>query len=82
MAKGRKTGGRLVGTKNHNSTELKDMIMQALHGAGGRQYLQKQADENPAAFLGLVGKVLPKDMNVNIPQAMIVSLNGKGIGPA
>jgi len=27
--------------------------------------LQRQADENPVAFMGLVGKLLPKDMIVD-----------------
>jgi hypothetical protein len=35
------------------------MIMDALNGAGGVEYLQRQAEESPAAFLTLVGKVLP-----------------------
>jgi hypothetical protein len=35
------------------------MVLQALSGAGGVDYLQKQATENPTAFLTLVGKVLP-----------------------
>lgn len=35
------------------------MILAALDGAGGISYLVEQARETPAAFLGLVGKVLP-----------------------
>jgi len=35
------------------------MILGALAGAGGEAYLQRQADQNPAAFLTLIGKVLP-----------------------
>jgi hypothetical protein len=35
------------------------MILGALDGAGGQVYLQKQANENPGAFLTLIGKVLP-----------------------
>ena len=59
MAKGKKTGGRKAGTPNKLTGALKDMILQALDGAGGVEYLQKQATENPNAFLALVGKVLP-----------------------
>lgn len=51
--------GRRVGSENKVSRELKDMILSALDGAGGEAYLQKQATENPTAFLTLVGKVLP-----------------------
>lgn len=59
MAKGVKTGGRKAGTPNKMTAELKDMILTALDGAGGVGYLQKVATSHPAAFLSLVGKVLP-----------------------
>jgi hypothetical protein len=59
MAKGKKTGGRQAGTPNKVTGELKAMILQALENAGGVDYLQKQANESPTAFLSLVGKVLP-----------------------
>lgn len=62
-AKGRKPPnagkGRKKGVPNKVTGALKDMILQALTGAGGVAYLQQQADENPGAFLTLVGKVLP-----------------------
>lgn len=51
--------GRPNGSKNKLSADVKKMILTALDGAGGAKYLQRQADENPAAFMGLVGKVLP-----------------------
>ena len=54
-----KTGGRVAGTPNKATIDLKGMILGALAGAGGEAYLQRQADENPSAFLTLVGKVLP-----------------------
>ena len=38
---------------------MKEMILSALDKAGGEKYLAEQADRNPAAFLTLVGKVLP-----------------------
>jgi len=59
MALGRKTGGRQPGSTNKVSGDLKNMILGALAGAGGEAYLQRQADENPGAFLTLIGKVLP-----------------------
>lgn len=51
--------GRKAGVPNKFTGQLKDMILQALDGAGGAAYLQQQATENPSAFLTLVGKVLP-----------------------
>lgn len=55
--------GRPKGVLNKSTTLLKDAILAAAEKAGGKDgligYLQRQADENPAAFLSLVGKVLP-----------------------
>jgi len=59
MAAGRKTGGRKRGTPNKLTGQVKEMILAALDEVGGADYLVKQASENPVAFMGLVGKVLP-----------------------
>jgi hypothetical protein len=34
-------------------------ILAALAAKGGQKYLERQADENPTAFLTLVGKIIP-----------------------
>jgi hypothetical protein len=36
-----------------------------LEGAGGVEYLMKQAGENPTAFLTLLGKVLPLQVSAS-----------------
>lgn len=64
MSRGRpkgiaKTGGRQKGVSNKLTGDVKAMILQALDNAGGANYLTLQASENPAAFMTLVGKVLP-----------------------
>ena len=59
MANGRKTGGRVAGTPNKLSADLRAMILNALSTAGGEQYLARQANENPGAFMTLLGKILP-----------------------
>lgn len=56
---GKGNPGKPKGATNHMTRELKEMILAALDGAGGVDYLQEQADKNPNAFLSLVGKVLP-----------------------
>lgn len=66
MARGHKTGGgSRKGTPNKLTSELKDMIEGALSDVGGRQYLVEQARENPVAFMTLVGKIIPRDLNVS-----------------
>ncbi len=51
--------GRPKGVPNKATAAIKDMITQALEKAGGVEYLVRQAEENPGAFMTLVGKVLP-----------------------
>ncbi len=41
------------------------MIEKALRDAGGAEYLREQARESPAAFMALVGKLIPKDLTVS-----------------
>ena len=54
-----KTGGRAKGTPNKLTGDLKAMILGALDEAGGQAYLLSQAHENPKAFLSLLARVLP-----------------------
>lgn len=54
-----KTGGRKKGTPNKVTSDVRAMVVGALEGVGGQQYLQTQAEANPTAFLTLVGKVIP-----------------------
>jgi len=63
--------GRKAGTPNKATAELKDMIRQALDNAGGVQYLTERAKDpkTAAAFLSLLGKVLP------------MTVSGEGGGP-
>ena len=68
--KGQKSGpGRPKGLTNKATKELKDMILSALDGAGGVEYLIQRAHDpkTASAFITLVGKVLP--MTVQGPAA-------------
>ena len=51
--------GRKAGVPNKLTKDLKAMILGALSDAGGQSYLAEQAQKNRAAFLTLLGKVLP-----------------------
>ena len=55
----KKSKGRPKGVPNKVTADLKSMILEALDRKGGVAYLAEQADENPTAFLTLVGNVLP-----------------------
>ncbi len=59
--------GRAKGTPNRLTTDLKMMIEGALWDVGGQAYLARQAEENPAAFMALLGKILPKVIIAEAP---------------
>lgn len=61
-----KTGGRKKGSPNKVTKELKTMILGALDENGGQKYLSQQAQENPTAFLQLLGKILPNEMKAQV----------------
>jgi hypothetical protein len=57
--------GRPRGLQNRVTRTIKDMVETALKKAGGAAYLQRQATAEPAAFLTLVGKLIPKDITLS-----------------
>jgi hypothetical protein len=60
MSIGKKTGGgSRKGKPNKATAALKDMILGALNAKKGQKWLEEQMDKNPAAFMTLLGKVLP-----------------------
>ena len=80
MAKGgkRSGAGRKAGVPNKITTELKEMIRGALdkaHPEGAEAYLVQQAQNNPNAFLTLLGKTIPSDINAKLSGA--VKVNGR-----
>ena len=62
MAKRRKTGGRRAGTPNKIRAELRAAILDAIAQLGGSSWLVRVANENPAAFCALLGKLLPHEL--------------------
>ena len=69
--KGDARAGRKAGVPNKLTGELKDMILSALAGAGGVDYLKARAVDTPGPFLALVGKVLPLQVTGNDGQPLI-----------
>lgn len=56
--------GRPKGVANKVTTDVRQMILDALSEAGGVEYLKEQAHKNPGAFLALVGRALPKEHKI------------------
>ena len=78
--------GRPRGALNRNNQQLRDLILAALDNqpGGGVAYLSRQAIDNPGAFLTLLGKILPKDVNAQVsgadgkPLSMVLQVVGVG----
>lgn len=60
----KKGHGRPKGAQNKSTQQLVDAIMHSFSSIGASKYLQQQAYENPVAYMGLLGKVLPKQVNI------------------
>lgn len=77
--------GRKKGIPNKNTLLLKDAIMAAATQAGGKEgligYLVKQANGNPAAFMSLLGKVLPTQIESDNAAIAVVRIERVIIDP-
>ena len=67
MAKGRKTGGRRAGTPNKIGAEVRAAVLDAFVQLGGSSYLVRVANEHPAVFCTLLGKILPTEIAADEP---------------
>lgn len=54
-----KTGGRQAGTPNKVNATVKMMVLAALEAKGGVEWLKKQMDKEPVAYMTLLGKIMP-----------------------
>lgn len=67
---GERRGGRQKGTPNLLTVNLKQAILDAAtaaHPKGMVGYLTQQAKKNPNAFMAMLGKTLPKEVQVSDP---------------
>jgi hypothetical protein len=73
---GKGNPGKPKGATTKVTREIKEMILEALDKAGGVAYLTKRANDpkTAAAFLGLVGKVLPLQVTGNDGGPLVVEL--------
>lgn len=66
--------GRKPGVPNKLTRDVKAAIEAAFEEVGGAEYLKRQAEENPQAFLTLLGKILPKDVKLELPESFTISV--------
>jgi hypothetical protein len=72
--------GRPKGVRN-KLTNLRDAVLEAFDEVGGTQYLARLANgtqSDRAAFVGLVAKVLPTQINANVEGGIQVQLSWLG----
>jgi hypothetical protein len=62
--------GRKRNVSNKLTRDIREMIHVALDKAGGVKYLVAQAEKNPAAFLTLVGKIIPAQIDATIKREL------------
>lgn len=74
IGKGKPGPGRKPGVPNKLTADVKAAIEQAFNNVGGVEYLEKQAAENPQAFLTLIGKLIPKDVKLELPESFSISV--------
>ena len=54
--------GRPKGVPNSINGDVRAMILEALNRVGGARYLARRAEDTPASFMALLGKILPANM--------------------
>lgn len=55
----REGAGRPKGAVDKGNALIRELIVGALNNLGGSKYLESTAKSHPAAFLSLLGKVMP-----------------------
>jgi hypothetical protein len=73
--------GRKKGVPNKLTGAVKEMVREALDQAGGVDYLKRQAKESPTAFLALVGKLIPAEINADLNHKGNLIINIKRFSP-
>ena len=66
--------GRRRNVSNKLTRDIREMIRAALDKAGGVKYLVAQAEKNPAAFLTLVGKIVPAQIDATVNNRDVTEL--------
>jgi len=58
--------GRPKGSLDNGHAQIRELIVQALDEVGGADYLAGLARSHPAAFCGLIGKIIPADVKATL----------------
>ena len=69
--KARPRGGSRKGIPNRLTSDVRSLVLAALHGVGGQEYLERQALANPVAFMSLVAKLIPTKIENPLPDTLV-----------
>ena len=61
---------RTKGAIGKLNKDMKEVIHLAFERAGGVDYLVRQADANPKAFLSLIGRIVPNEVRLDVLVAL------------
>jgi hypothetical protein len=64
--------GRRPGSRNKWGQDVQRTILTALDQVGGVRYLKQMAYEQPVAFMGLVGKCVPRELRADITAELTI----------
>jgi hypothetical protein len=71
---GPKYGGRKKGSRNKVTASLVEAIDTAFTQLGGAKWLKEQAQEQPQAFMQLLGKRIPRDLKLGGDAQILVTV--------
>lgn len=63
--------GRRVGSKNKITATVKEAIEASFNSVGGAKYLEQMAYDEPKAYMALLGKVIPQQIQANVNAALL-----------
>jgi uncharacterized protein DUF5681 len=67
--------GRPAGVPNKLTADIKAMVLQALEESGGVAYLKAQAENNPVAFMSMLGRILPLQVSGDPEQPLKLEIS-------
>jgi hypothetical protein len=66
--------GRPKGSENKITKSLREAIKESFDKVGGVQYLQRVAEEDPRAYLTIVGKVIPAELSAKVEGGLDITI--------
>ena len=66
--------GRKPGTPNKTTSAMREAILEAFDRAGGADYLERLAEDDPRTFVALLAKLVPREVSAKLALEPVVVL--------